>query len=147
MHLIGPARIGKDAVVRYLTDGTCVVNLALAFNHGKKGEDGKRPSQWVDAAFFGERAQKLAPYLLKGTQIDVHLSDPHIESYTANDGTQGSKLVARVTHVEFVGNAPQQTGQQQQARPAPAAPRPPPAPQPQARPAPDFSDMDDPIPF
>lgn len=151
MHLIGPARLGKDAELRFLADGTPVANLALAFNYGPKAADGKRATQWIDAALFGERAQKLAQYLLKGTQIDVHLSDPHIETYTARDGTQGSKLVARLSHVEFVGNAPQQqagqqaqpqqsqreqrlSNQHQQSRPAP-------------RQAANPADFDDDIPF
>lgn len=156
MHLIGPARLGKDAELRFMQDGTPVVNLALAFNYGPKAADGKRATQWVEAALFGDRAEKFQQYLLKGTQIDVHLSDPHIETYTARDGSQGSKLVARLSHLEFVGRAPQQQGDQQtqppqqqpaqsqreqrlnnqhqQTRPAP-------------RPAANFSDMDDDIPF
>lgn len=113
MHLIGPARLGKDAELRFMADGTPVANLALAFNYGPKDAEGKRATQWIDAALFGDRAQKLQPYLLKGTQIDVHLSDPHIETYTARDGSQGSKLVARLSHLEFVGSAPQQQGGQQ----------------------------------
>ena len=158
MHLIGPARLGKDAELRFLQDGTPVANLALAFNYGPKDQNGKRATQWVDAALFGDRATKLQPYLLKGTQIDVHLSDPHIETYTARDGTQGFKMVARLSHLEFVGSAPQQQdgqqAQQQQRQPAPQQSqreqrlnsqhqqsRPTP------RPAQNFSDMDDDIPF
>lgn len=154
MHLIGPARLGKDAELRTLQDGTPVINLALAFNYGPKNHEGKRATQWVEAALFGERAEKLQPYLLKGTQIDVHLSDPHIETYTARDGSQGAKLVARLSHLEFVGSAPQQTGQQQ-GQPAQQQR------QQQStreqnrerqyqqgqRPAANFSDMDDDIPF
>jgi single-strand DNA-binding protein len=156
MHLIGPARLGKDAEVRFMPDGTAVANLALAFNYGPKDADGKRATQWVDAALFGDRAQKLQPYLLKGTQIDVHLSDPHIELFTKSDGSPGQKMVARLSHLEFVGSAPQQGGQQQpqqqrpQGQPSQREPRlnnqhqqSRPAP----RPAANFSDMDDDIPF
>lgn len=112
MHLIGLARLGKDADIRFLQDGTPVANLALAFNYGKKDADNKRPTQWIDAALFGERANKLQQWLVKGQQFEVHLVDPHIESYTARDGTQGTKLVAMVNHIEFAGSAPQQAGQQ-----------------------------------
>lgn len=128
MHLIGPARLGKDVELRYTPDGKAVANLALAFNYGKKGQDGKKPTQWIDAALFGDRAEKLAPYLLKGTQIDVHLADPHIETYTSRDGTTGSKLVAYVNHLELVGNAPQQQTGQQAPAPRPAPQRQNPAP-------------------
>lgn len=114
--LTGIFRIGRDAEVRRLNDGTAVVNLALATNYGKKGEDGNRPSQWVEAAFFGERAEKLAPYLLKGNQIGAFISDIHIETYEGKNGL-GHKLVGRVDDIELTdrkdGAAP--------ARQAPAA--------------------------
>lgn len=117
MHLIGLARLGADAVIRFTPDGKAVANLALAFNYGQKGQDNKRPTQWVDASFWGERAQKLEQYLVKGQLLEVHLVDPHIEAYTARDGTTGTKLVAMVNHLEFAGSAPQTAGQQQASAP------------------------------
>lgn len=147
MHIIGLARLGVDVTVRYLPDGRPVANLALAFNYGKKDDAGKRPTQWIDAAIFGERAEKLAPYLTKGTLVDVHLADPHIETYTDRNGNPGSKIVALVNHLEFAGGGQQQNQNQGQQVPAAGAreqrqntPRP----APQQRPA---SDFDDDIPF
>lgn len=152
MHLIGVARLGRDAEVRYLQDGTAVSNLSLAWNYGKKDGEGNRPTQWVDAALFGDRAEKLAQYLLKGTQVCVHLSDPRIEEYQKTGGGTGVKLVARVDHIEFVGGSQQQGQQRQQApqQPRQQAPQ-----REQQRPAPQqnygggggFADMDDSIPF
>jgi len=145
MHMIGLARLGKDSELRSTNDGTQVLSMALAFNFGRKDQQGQRPSQWVDAALFGDRAEKLAPYLLKGVQIEVHLSDPHIETFKRRDGTEGFKLVAMVGPLEFAANsAPQgQPNQQQQSRqPAAGGHR-----APASRPAPNFSDMDDDIPF
>jgi single-strand DNA-binding protein len=40
-----------------------VANVSLAFTYGKKGDDGKRPTQWVDASLWGQRAESLAPYI------------------------------------------------------------------------------------
>lgn len=137
--LFGLARIGKDTELR--TVGTdSVVNLALAFNYGRKGEDGKRPTQWVDASLWGKLAVALSPYLLKGASVSVTLEDIHIETYQGSNG-EGSKLVGRVLSIELAGSAPGQAGQQQQ-RPAPA-----PAARPAPKPAPNFSDMDSDIPF
>jgi single-strand DNA-binding protein len=104
MNLIGLARLGRDIELRNLNDGTAVGNLSLAFNYGKKGQDGKRPSQWVDAAIFGDRATKLAGYLTKGTQVCVVLSDPHIETYEKKDGGMGFKLAAKVDSLEFASS-------------------------------------------
>jgi single-strand DNA-binding protein len=120
MNLIGLARLGRDIEMRRLQDGTAVGNLALAFNYGKKGQDGKRQSQWIDAALFGDRASKLASYLTKGAQICVILSDPHVETYQKKDGGTGIKLVARVDNLEFASSASNEAPQLSQQESAPS---------------------------
>ena len=150
--LSGIFRIGRDAEVRRLQSGEIVVNLALATNWGKKDQDGKRPTQWVEASFWGERAEKLAPYLLKGNQIGAYISDIHIETYEGKSGP-GHKLVGRVDDIELTDR---KDGNQQQPSQAPAQQRnayadqrgaPQPAQRQAARPASGFDDMDSDIPF
>jgi single-strand DNA-binding protein len=122
MKANGLARLGKDSEIRYLPNGDAVASLALAFSYGKKDESGKRPTQWVDAALWGNRAESLNQYLTKGTQVVAYLEDVRIETYEGKNGT-GSKLVARVADLELVaGNAaPQQAAAPRQApRPATA---------------------------
>lgn len=103
-NLIGVFTLGNDAELRYLPSGSPVLNLSLAYNYGEKGEDNKRPSQWIDAAIFGKRAESLAPHLLKRTKIFAVLEDPHIETWQKKDaGGTGHKLVARISTLEFVG--------------------------------------------
>ena len=104
MKAQGLARIGKDAEVRFTPGGTAVANVSLAFTYGKKGEDGKRPTQWVDASIWGQRAEPMAPYLLKGKQIVAYLEDVHLQTYTKGDGTQNTKMVARLADLEFVSD-------------------------------------------
>jgi len=53
MKVIGLCRIGKDVELRYSPNGDAVATLALAFTFGKKGTDGRRPTQWIDAALWG----------------------------------------------------------------------------------------------
>lgn len=139
MQAFGLARIGRDAEVRFTPKGEAVANLSLAFTYGRKGDDGKRPTQWVDGSLWGKRAEALAQYLTKGTLLAVTLEDVAIETFTKADGTPSSKLVARVTNVELAGSPTQA----QKPAPAPA-----PAPKP-TKPAPSnsFDDMDDDIPF
>ena len=64
--LTGLFTLGRDAETRVTQGGTTVVQLAVAYNYGRKGEDGKKPSQWVRASMFGKQAETLAPYLTKG---------------------------------------------------------------------------------
>lgn len=123
MQMIGLARLGQDCETpRYTADGTAVVNLSLAFHYGLKAQDGSKPTQWIDAAMFGTRVEKLGQYLTKGSLILVALDDPHIEEFTRRDGTVGTKLVGRVASIEFTGRAPEQGGQQPASQPATTAP-------------------------
>ena len=100
MILTGLARIGRDTELRYTSGGEAVANISMVFNYGKKGNDGKRPSQWIEASLWGKRAESLAQYLGKGSMIDVVLSEPHIETYQGKNG-EGHKLVARVIEIEL----------------------------------------------
>jgi single-strand DNA-binding protein len=133
MKANGLARIGKDAEVRYTPGGAAVANVSLAFTYGKKGDDGKRPTQWVDASLWGQRAESLAPYIKKGGQIVAYLEDVSIQTYVKGDGTSATKMVARLVDLEFVSGGEQASSQ--------------PKPKPQAAPAQQqgsgFDDFDD----
>lgn len=113
MTLLG--RIGRDAELRYTAGGDAICNIAVAYNYGRKGQDGKKPSQWVDATLFGKRAESLISYLVKGQQVAIWLDDVHVRTYQKNDGTEGHSLSGTVQKIEFAGSAPQQ----QQPAPAP----------------------------
>jgi single-strand DNA-binding protein len=139
--LIGLFTLGRDAELRTTAQGEQVASLALAYNYGRKGQDGKTPSQWVDAALWGERAGKLAEYLTKGSQFFMQVDDLHIETYDKRDGGQGVKLVGRVGQIEFT------LGQRPAAAPAAAPARAPAPPKAASKPSTGFDDMDDDIPF
>ncbi|MEY3621187.1 MAG: hypothetical protein RL132_269 [Pseudomonadota bacterium] len=98
MLMVGVARVGNEPVARYTPDGKAVMDISLAFDYGRKGSDGRRPTQWVNAAMWGDRVERLQPYLSKGSQVFVTLSEPHIETYEKKDGSgQGFSMRARVT--------------------------------------------------
>lgn len=112
MILTALARLGRDAEIRYTPSGEAVCNLALAVNYGRKGDDGNRPTQWLDASMWGKRAESLAPHLTKGKLVYVVLEEPHIETFQGKNGP-GSKLVGRVSNIEFAGGGDRQESQQQ----------------------------------
>lgn len=163
MKLIGLARQGNDAELRFTQGGDAVANVSLAFNYGKKDEAGKRQTTWVDASLWGKRAESLIDYLTKGRLWYAEISDVHIETYDGRNGP-GHKLVGRIDNIEFAGGNEQQ-GQQQapaqrQANPQQRQQAPQQRQQqrneyadatghqqPQGRPAPNVADMDDDIPF
>jgi single-strand DNA-binding protein len=79
------------------------MDLSLAMDYGKKGADGKRPTQWVSATMWGDRVEKLQSHLVKGQSLFVTLSEPHLEEYKRKDGTTGTSLRARLNELEFAG--------------------------------------------
>jgi single-strand DNA-binding protein len=136
MKANGLARIGRDVEVRRTPKGEAVATLSLAFTYGMPGADGKRLTQWVDAALWGKRAESLAPYLLKGQQVVAYLEDVNIQTFRKQDGTDGVKLAARVGDLELIA------GQGEAQAPAPTRAL---APRPAATSG--FDDMDSDIPF
>ncbi|TWI48033.1 single-strand DNA-binding protein [Pseudomonas duriflava] len=132
-QLIDVGRIGRDSELRYTPSGDAVLNLAIACDYGRKGNDGKRPTQWVDATLWGKQAEALAPYLPKGQQVYFVADDAHVEMFTKGDGSQGVKLTGRISQIKLVGSAPQG----QQAKPA----------QQPALTTQSYEDFDDSIPF
>ena len=119
MITVGLARIGNDPQVRYTQAGKAVLELSLAYNFGRKGQDGNYATQWVNASLWGERCEKIAGYLHKGGQVVVELTDLHINEYTKNDGTKGVNLRAMIRDLQLVGKPQSNDAAQPAARPAP----------------------------
>ena len=140
--LTGLFTLGRDAETRVTGSGTTVVQLAVAYNYGRKGDDGKKPSQWVRASMFGKQAEALIPYLTKGKQVSLVIRDLHIATFQKQDGSTGTSLEGVADFDDFV-RVPKQD-----SAPAPAPRQ---SGRPAAAPAPahggGFDDMDDDIPF
>ena len=136
-QLIGLARLGRDCELRTTQSGDAVANLSLAMDY-RNGRE--KATQWVDGALYGRQAETLAQYLVKGKLICVTLDDVHIEAFQRRDGTEGTKLVGRVSKLELAG------GRDDGERTAPPAQRQAPKPAPKAS-ADAFGDMEDDVPF
>ena len=61
-------RVGKDAVTRATPSGKVVTGFSLAVDVGW-GE--RKSTVWIDCALWGERGEKLARHLVKGSQPTV----------------------------------------------------------------------------
>ena len=110
MIITGICRIGRDCELRRTPNGDAVTNLSLAFNYGQKDQQtGNKPTMWIEGSLWGKRAEALAPYLLKGTQVSIVAEEPHIETYQGQNGP-GHKLVARIMSLDFAGPPPDHQG-------------------------------------
>ncbi|MFT4179483.1 MAG: single-stranded DNA-binding protein [Thermomonas sp.] len=61
-------RIGRDAVTRYTQGGKAVTGFSLAVDIGW-GDN--KATLWIECNIWGERGEKLAQHLLKGTSPTV----------------------------------------------------------------------------
>tara|TARA_R110000772_G_scaffold195999_1_gene306739 strand:+ start:69 stop:494 length:426 start_codon:yes stop_codon:yes gene_type:complete len=135
-------RIGRDAELRALPNGTPVLSFAAVYDVGY-GQNKK--AQWLDCSMFGDRATKVADFILKGKQIVIYADDLCIREWDKPDGSKGFKLQCRIGSFDFVNDGkPAETPAPQQPQYAPQAPQ-----QPQQAPSapPSMDSFDDDIPF
>jgi single-strand DNA-binding protein len=157
--------LGRDPEIRYMPSGDAIANIAVATSYKSKdrntGEQ-KELTEWHRISFFGRLAEIVGQYLKKGSSVYVE-GRLQTRKYTDKDGVEKYATDIIAENMQMLGgrqgmggdagmddgggyesSAPsrpqQQQQQQRQAPPAPAA-------RPQPKPAPNFSDMDDDIPF
>jgi single-strand DNA-binding protein len=90
--------LGRDAELRN-AGGTDVVNFSVGVTIGW-GD--KKKTLWVGCALWGERAEKLAPYLNKGQAVSVS-GDVDLRTYKNGDGETGAELSLNVQRVTLLG--------------------------------------------
>lgn len=75
-----------------------VLNVSLATNR-KMGD--REFVDWTSVKVWGERAERLAPHVTKGTKLLV-IGRPEARPFKANDGTAKAELVCHATEIEFL---------------------------------------------
>jgi single-strand DNA-binding protein len=156
--------LGRDPEIRYMPSGDAIANIAVATSYRSKdrntGEQ-KELTEWHRISFFGRLAEIVGQYLKKGSSVYVE-GRLQTRKYTDKDGIEKYATDIIAENMQMLGGRGDSGGgmgggmgggddmgyDAPPARPAPrpqAAPAP--APRPAARPAPNFSDMDDDIPF
>ena len=109
----------RDPELRSTAGGMAVLGFGVAVNDRRKNQ---KTGEWedypnfVDCTMFGTRAEKLQPYLTKGTKVAVEgkLSYRSWEK----DGQRRSKLEVIVDEIEFMSS--KQGGAVQDLHTAPA---------------------------
>lgn len=91
-------RVAADAELRTVK-GQSVANVRLASDTGSGEHKG---TLWVNGAVWGIRGEKLAPMLLKGTQLFVS-GEIAQRDYTSKEGIKGQSLELRISELQFVG--------------------------------------------
>jgi len=99
-YMIG--RLTRDAELKYTNAGTAVSTFSLAVNKRKKvGEDYEDEVHFFDMAIFGQKAENLTKYLVKGKQ--VHASGKLKQDRWEQDGAKRSKTALECWNVQLLG--------------------------------------------
>ena len=150
--------LGRDPETRYMPSGDAMTTISVATTDSWKDKatgDKKETTEWHRVTFFGKLAEIAGQYLKKGSSVYVEGS-LRTRKYTDKDGVEKYATDIRADSMQMLGGRPNSSGMDdgydQGSAPAPrqnSAPpaRPPQQQQQQSRPAPNFSDMDDDIPF
>lgn len=102
---VGAGNLTKDAELRALPSGTPLIEFGIAVNERKKNQ---QSGEWeddpvfLDCVMYGQRAERLAQYLAKGTRVTVH-GRLRWDSWTDREtGKKRSKIDVVVSDLLFM---------------------------------------------
>lgn len=103
-HITLSGNLTRDAELRHTPSGRAVLSFGLAFNERRRKPDSDEWEEipnFVDCTLFGNRAEALAEYLVKGTKVALEgrLRWSHWET---EDGSKRSKHEVIVDELEFM---------------------------------------------
>ena len=96
--VIFTGNLGKDAILKFVPNsGKAILEFSVGVARGFKREDG---TDWFNCALFGERAEKISPFLMKGTKVLIE-GALRINSYE-KDGVKKYSTQILVNNLEFL---------------------------------------------
>lgn len=98
--------LGRDAEVRYTNDGTPVCRFSLATSEHFRTKDGqdKEQTEWHSVVLWGQTAESLSPYLVKGKAVGV---EGKIQTRAwEKDGQKRYATEIRADRVHLLGGDP-----------------------------------------
>ena len=144
--------LGRDPETRYMPSGDAMTNIAVATTDkwkDKASGEQKEATEWHRVAFFGKLAEIAGQYLKKGSQVYVE-GKLRTRKWTDKEGVEKytTEIIADTMQMlgsrqGMGGGAAMDEGQGS----APTRQSAPAASRPASKPAANFSDMDDDIPF
>lgn len=92
----------RDAELRHTQTGVAVLNMGIAVNEKRKNAvgDWEDEPQFFDLTMFGNRADKVAQYLTRGTKVSI-MGKLRFDQWE-KDGQKRSKVSVIVNDIEFM---------------------------------------------
>ncbi len=105
--------LGGDAEERFTSDGQKMTSFSIASN--RKGRDGQDVTTWFRITLFGDRFQRMVPFLKKGSSLIV-FGELRVGEFVGRDGEKRTSLDVTADRIAFspFGRSQQEGGQQQQ---------------------------------
>lgn len=141
VQIIG--NLGRDPETRYMPNGEAVTNIAVATSESWKDKntgEKKEAVEWHRITFYRKLAEIAGQYLKKGSQVYAE-GRLQTRKWTDKDGVERYTTEIIADTLKMLGS--KQGGSDHQDDDGNPAPRK----QAAGKPAPNFSDMDDDIPF
>jgi single-strand DNA-binding protein len=110
-HITIAGSLGKDAEVKYLSNGDAICNFSVADSQGRD-----KPTIWWNCGLYGKRAESLSQYLTKGQAVTVVGSVSERE-WTDKEGNKRKSMDVRVNDIALQGG--RREAEPRQAAPAP----------------------------
>lgn len=112
----------RDAELRTTQGGMSILDFGVAVNDRRRNQQTGEWEDWpnfVDCTVFGTRAEKLQPYLAKGSKVAVEGKLRY--SSWESGGQRRSKLGVIVDDLEFMSSRRDDAGSGHAPRPVPEA--------------------------
>jgi single-strand DNA-binding protein len=134
--------LGRDPETRYMPNGEAVTNIAVATTESWKDKasgEKKEQTEWHRITFYRKLAEIAGQYLKKGSQVYIE-GRLQTRKWQDKDGSDRYTTEIIADTMQMLGG--RQSGQDSGASASDYA-----AAKSGSKPAPNFSDMDDDIPF
>ena len=89
--------VGRDPETRYTGSGVKIVSFSVACNKKKAGKD---ETTWFRISVFGDRFDKMLPYIKKGSSLFV-TGDLSVNEWTDANGEKRSSLEVNADSLNF----------------------------------------------
>lgn len=101
----GNGRLGKDAELKYTNNGKAYLNFSVA---ASTGWGDKKTTNWIECTIWGQQAERLVQYLVKGKQV-AFTGEMTIDKWESN-GRSGTTVRCSIDHVALINDGTAQSG-------------------------------------
>jgi single-strand DNA-binding protein len=146
--------LGRDPETRYLPNGDAVTNIAVATSEQWKDKntgEKKEQTEWHRVTFYRKLAEIAGQYLKKGSSVYLE-GKLQTRKWTDKDGIERYTTEIIADSMQMLGSGPKSNGSSEETADGPYVNDAEPNPnrsrsRPPSKPAPNFEDLDDSIPF